>query len=634
MNCVRDSVKKHKFYSLCPSTDGRNLVRQHYNIHSNDCIVISLSKIIGIPNTYKPNDAILALASLNINTIIIYDIYPFDITYGYVIETMFSLYSTKYRFIYILYLYDYSDFFGWIKDFDISIGVNEIDYKVQSFFPAKNDFLFESKLNYKLLPYIYKKTIIRTATIKCCISGVKYLISNVNTAKRKCYVNSFTGLILQESVQKGIGYLHSNMDEDDKAKILDLYNEGSINCLITTQVLTNLKCDTYIIKTTKKYTKDGYKEYMLQEIVDCARCINKNGTLNILTEKEMHKYYVNIFCSKKLPSYFDYASKTQDCNFSILEKHLPEFVIYNLLLQTTKSGKIEIMLQKTFFYYNLVKVKNDFDCSILVESVFQDLLDNKFIDKSYNLNKDLAMLFCECNISYIQFAMFVQKYVSVEKLANDIAKISKLCKNKRQTFYEALLANKIDKSTEMFKKYTENIELIIKIKKATGYNLSVAVILFCQLLSDKCTRKIKELNTNANVFYNDSARIVYNENKIDINVSQIYFLIIENEDNVLLETQVQNNFTALIAESSYNLYLLNIYDYSKSIMLIKKSTNLTINEKFYCVFSNYQANNKTTTKQETNEIIHNFSAMSATKREYVNGVYITLYLPKSVQQNM
>ncbi|KAM0679293.1 hypothetical protein BDAP_000160 [Binucleata daphniae] len=230
--------------------------------------------------------------------------------------------------------------------------------------------------------------------------------------------------------------------------------------------------------------------------------------------------------------------------------------------------------------------------------------------------------------------MFVQKYVSVEKLANDIAEISKFWKNKKQTFYEDLLANKIDKSTEIFKTYTKNIELVIKIKKATSYNLSVAVILFCQLLSDKCTRKIKELNTNATMFCNDSARIIYDGNKININVLRIYFLIIESEDNVVLETQVQGNFTTLIAESSYNLYLLNIYDYSKSIMLIKNSKNITKNEKFYCVFSSYQANNKITTKKETNKILSNFEAMSATKREYVNGVCITLYLPKSVQQNM
>ncbi|KAM0674503.1 ATP-dependent DNA helicase MER3 [Gurleya vavrai] len=481
-----------------------------------------------------------------------------------------------------------------------------LQIEIKSYQESKNDFLFDYKLNFKILPFIIDKTIIICSTCKSAISTIDYIFKNDTRLKNTKLNLNFDDEKIKNYVEKGLGYLHGKLTENDKSKIIDLYNEGSIIILATTIQLKNVKCNNLIVKNTKKYSSTGYTDYNLKEIIDFMHYVNENGSVYLLTTNKCYNFYDNIFKKNENITSEDYLSNKDDkkieyFNFSILENHIPEFVLYYIYTEDSDSEYIKNKIQKSFFYYKLGVKKDDLNLDFLIDEIITTLMIKRFIYKNENkicLNDIFINLFFKSKLSFDIFNFFAEFKGEEEGLVNEIiynCDFFFISKNDRKNFYKNLLNGEIEKKSFHYNEFIRILEIIIQIREFTKMHLSMPVILFYKIKSCAGSEKLKKINIclNESSFNINNIKIQKCDNNYELNTAnqKEYWLIIEKQNIVILSTKFVEEINFEIKEENFYFYLIDMNNFHKNLLLVYNENVFFCNKKYHLTDkSNYIKN--------------------------------------------
>ncbi|KAG2204812.1 hypothetical protein INT47_004087 [Mucor saturninus] len=234
-----------------------------------------------------------------------------------------------------------------------------------------NMFLFEKKLDWKLLDIIIKHSNTKPVLIFCstrksaegsCDTLLKMMdkknISSLCENGKKLVVKpKFKNKLLPGFGERGIGFHHAGLDPSDRSQMEKLYLKreirviGALFMLATTSTLAvgvNLPAHLVIIKSTQGYQNGTLSEYTdidtLQMIGRAGRPgLDTSGTIVIMTTSQMETRYRSLIAG---------GTNLE----SRLHENLIEHLLSEICLSTiTNMSTALTWLQSTFLYVRLSK---------------------------------------------------------------------------------------------------------------------------------------------------------------------------------------------------------------------------------------------------------------------------------------
>ncbi|KAJ2106626.1 ATP-dependent DNA helicase MER3 [Coemansia sp. RSA 922] len=120
--------------------------------------------------------------------------------------------------------------------------------------------------------------------------------------------SAFTNHLLNKCVPLGVAYHHAGLAANDRARIEQLFINGAVQILCSTSTLgigVNMPAYMVIVKGTKGYTDNNYKEYAQSEVLQLIGRAGRpqfgpSGKAIILTEKTMVKSYQNLVSGREI----------------------------------------------------------------------------------------------------------------------------------------------------------------------------------------------------------------------------------------------------------------------------------------------------------------------------------------------
>ncbi|KAJ2753734.1 ATP-dependent DNA helicase MER3 [Coemansia pectinata] len=114
--------------------------------------------------------------------------------------------------------------------------------------------------------------------------------------------SAFTNHLLNKCVPLGVAYHHAGLAANDRTRIEQLFINGAVQILCSTSTLgigVNMPAYMVIVKGTKGYADNNYKEYAQSEVLQFIGRAGRpqfgpSGKAIILTEKTMVKSYQNL----------------------------------------------------------------------------------------------------------------------------------------------------------------------------------------------------------------------------------------------------------------------------------------------------------------------------------------------------
>ncbi|KAJ2033963.1 ATP-dependent DNA helicase MER3, partial [Coemansia sp. S2] len=111
-----------------------------------------------------------------------------------------------------------------------------------------------------------------------------------------------------ECVPLGVAYHHAGLAANDRTRIEQLFINGAVQILCSTSTLgigVNMPAYMVIVKGTKGYTDNNYKEYAQSEVLQFIGRAGRpqfgpSGKAIILTEKTMVKSYQNLVSGREI----------------------------------------------------------------------------------------------------------------------------------------------------------------------------------------------------------------------------------------------------------------------------------------------------------------------------------------------
>ncbi|KAJ0542299.1 putative DNA helicase [Helianthus annuus] len=212
-----------------------------------------------------------------------------------------------------------------IKRFGEEMRPVKLTTKVFGYTPAKNDFLFEKRLQnylfgeYLLMQYSSRKSALVFCSTRKGAQEAAQVLSQ--TAMTHGYSNPFIksrdqqerlreaslscgDKQMQSYILYGVGYHNGGLSPKDRSLIEGLFLNGDLQVLCTTNTLAhgiNLPAHTVIIKSTQYYNKEKgiYTEYDRSMILQmCGRAgrppFDDTGTVIIMTRRETAHLYENL----------------------------------------------------------------------------------------------------------------------------------------------------------------------------------------------------------------------------------------------------------------------------------------------------------------------------------------------------
>lgn len=242
-----------------------------------------------------------------------------------------------------------------------------VDIKVFGFPRARNDFIFDRNLNYKLCDLIAQYAQGRPTLVFC--SSRKGAAQAAQQVAKECNVRmlvsstehgTFLSMkarqcedrVLGECIARGVGYHTAGMSFTDRALVEDLFLSEQLLCLCTTSTLAqgvNFPAHLVIIKSTQYYvTGQGYRELeerdVLQMIGRAGRPqFDTTATAVIMTTNENQRKWMSCV--------------TNDTPIeSTLLGQLKEHLVAEVVLGSIKNIQTAMQwLQSTFLWQRVQK---------------------------------------------------------------------------------------------------------------------------------------------------------------------------------------------------------------------------------------------------------------------------------------
>ncbi|KAI8091711.1 P-loop containing nucleoside triphosphate hydrolase protein, partial [Thamnidium elegans] len=206
------------------------------------------------------------------------------------------------------------DIATWLKAKPISFSEEYRPIKLNRFvyaFPLHepNMFLFDRKLDWKLLDMIQKHSnskpvLIFCSTRKSAEQSCNTLLQMIDKKKipslRKIHpACKLKNKALPKLVERGLAFHHAGLDSSDRSQIENLFLSREIRVITTTSTLAvgvNLPAHLVIIKSTQGYQERGFREYsdldLLQMVGRAGRPgLDTSGSAVILTTLDMERRY-------------------------------------------------------------------------------------------------------------------------------------------------------------------------------------------------------------------------------------------------------------------------------------------------------------------------------------------------------
>ena len=242
-----------------------------------------------------------------------------------------------------------------------------VDVKVYGFPRARNDFIFDRNLNYKLCDLIAQYAQGRPTLVFC--SSRKGAAQAAQQVAKECNVRmlvastehgAFLSMkarqcedrVLGECIARGVGYHTAGMSYTDRALVEDLFLSEQLLCLCTTSTLAqgvNFPAHLVIIKSTQFYVPgQGYRELeerdVLQMIGRAGRPqFDTTATAVIMTTNENQRKWMSCV--------------TNDTPIeSTLLAQLKEHLVAEVVLGSIKNIQTAIQwLQSTYLWQRVQK---------------------------------------------------------------------------------------------------------------------------------------------------------------------------------------------------------------------------------------------------------------------------------------
>ncbi|KAJ2343823.1 ATP-dependent DNA helicase MER3 [Coemansia sp. RSA 2673] len=176
---------------------------------------------------------------------------------------------------------------------------------------------FQRNLDFRLSGIINTHGTGRSVLIFCPTRGAaqecaRLIAQNIGQLTRQPMpvhlTSAFTNHLLNKCVPLGVAYHHAGLAANDRTRIEQLFINGAVQILCSTSTLgigVNMPAYMVIVKGTKGYTDNNYKEYAQSEVLQFIGRAGRpqfgpSGKAIILTEKTMVKSYQNLVSGSEI----------------------------------------------------------------------------------------------------------------------------------------------------------------------------------------------------------------------------------------------------------------------------------------------------------------------------------------------
>ncbi|CAN6446203.1 unnamed protein product [Victoria cruziana] len=268
-----------------------------------------------------------------------------------------------------------------IKRFGEEMRPVKLTTKVFGYAPAKNDFLFEQRLeNFIfdiLMQYSRGKSALvfcstrkgaQTAAQRICQSAIAlgysnpFIKSHEQLERLKSAALSFSDKHMQTCIPYGVGYHNGGLCQKDRTLIEGLFLDGDLQILCTTNTLAhgiNLPAHTVVIKSTQYYNKEKglYLEYDRSTVLQmCGRAgrppFDDTGMVIIMTRRETVHLYENLLNGCEMVESQLHSCMTEHLNAEIVQLSVSDI---SLAIEWLKCSYLYVRLRKNPEHYGVKK---------------------------------------------------------------------------------------------------------------------------------------------------------------------------------------------------------------------------------------------------------------------------------------
>ncbi|XP_062219674.1 ATP-dependent DNA helicase MER3 homolog [Phragmites australis] len=282
-----------------------------------------------------------------------------------------------------------------IKRFGEEMRPVKLTTKVFGYAPAKNDFLFERRLQSFIFEILMQHSRGKSALVFCstrkgaqeaaqCLSqtGASLGYSNPFMKSMQQYEHLKEASLtcsdkqLQACIVHGVGYHNGGLCLKDRSLVEGLFLKGDLQIICTTNTLAhgiNLPAHTVVIKSTQFFNKEKglYVEYERSMVLQmCGRAgrppFDDTGTIIIMTRRETVHLYENLLNGCEMVE-----SQLLPCAVEHLNAEIVQLTVSDITLaiEWIKCSYLYIRIKKNPEYYG---VKRGIICDLLGKQI-QDI---------------------------------------------------------------------------------------------------------------------------------------------------------------------------------------------------------------------------------------------------------------------
>ncbi|KAM0676514.1 hypothetical protein COBT_004263, partial [Conglomerata obtusa] len=140
LNAIRQKTSEHLLISLSYDIDIKPVVSEIIQTTPEDTLIIAQNIDMSNTKICHPTSALQQIICKKPLNVIISDVYPCDIHYGYIVEILLQELKECVTIFFILHAFDFTNISRWVKNAEIINVEPEYNFDVLGFANSKNDF--------------------------------------------------------------------------------------------------------------------------------------------------------------------------------------------------------------------------------------------------------------------------------------------------------------------------------------------------------------------------------------------------------------------------------------------------------------------------------------------------------------